>query len=178
MRSPGFSLPLSWASPISWQSPIHVIPHRFYALELAIAMKSYFALTTVIALVAAVPSPNNDGVSNAISSTSTVANCQPNVSYCFEQIVQDLGTSTFVPHMWFDNADEMQGVPKQTILHQYCDQEFEYDALSCHACHKFPWPLDYCWDGPGAWNSVFTCKSGNEYVFKERCDWCEAGMCV
>ncbi|KAF1911473.1 hypothetical protein BDU57DRAFT_524617 [Ampelomyces quisqualis] len=123
-------------------------------------MKFFFALCTLIALAVALPSPSSDGVSSADTSTSAVANCQPGVSYCYKQIVQDLG------------------VPKQTILHQYCDQQFEYDALSCHACHKFPWPLDYCWDGPGAWDSVFTCQGGTEYVFKERCDSCEAGKCM
>jgi hypothetical protein len=75
-------------------------------------------------------------------------------------------------------AKHFQGVDKQRILHQYCDQEFRNDALSCHACKKWPWPLDYCWDGPGAWNSVFECTEGLEYTFKERCNWCEAGKCV
>lgn len=75
-------------------------------------------------------------------------------------------------------TDFILAVPEQTILHQYCDQQFEVDAQSCHGCHKYPWPLDYCWDGPGAWNSVFTCKGGQEYEFAERCNWCEAGQCV
>ncbi|OAL06361.1 hypothetical protein IQ06DRAFT_267102 [Phaeosphaeriaceae sp. SRC1lsM3a] len=89
-----------------------------------------------------------------------IPSCEPGREYCYEQIVKDLA------------------VPNQTILHQYCDEQYKYDALSCHGCKKVPWPMDECWDGPGAWNSVFTCKSGQEYGFATRCNWCEAGKCV
>jgi len=66
----------------------------------------------------------------------------------------------------------------QTLLHQYCDQQYTFDALSCHACKK-PWPMPTCGASPAAWNSIFTCNSGQSYDFAVRCEnWCEAGACV
>ncbi|KAH7093244.1 hypothetical protein FB567DRAFT_514964 [Paraphoma chrysanthemicola] len=131
-------------------------------------MKIYLVAITIFANAFALPSSHSSASNEAETVAfepaqvlpSDGANCQPGLRYCYGQIVQDLK------------------VNKQTILHQYCDQRYEWDALSCHACKKFPWPLDYCWDGPGAWNSVFECKGGQQYTFKERCNWCQAGKCV
>lgn len=150
-------------------------------------MKLLPAICACISAITALPSSttrNDVELSSLPLATPIVAirNCEPGLAYCFAQIVNDLGSSfpplsplstTSISATYFIVA-----VPKQTILHQYCDEQYTVDALSCHACHKLPWPLDYCWDGPGAWNSVFTCKGGQEYTFKERCDWCEAGRCT
>ncbi|KAF2023950.1 hypothetical protein EK21DRAFT_79777 [Setomelanomma holmii] len=129
-------------------------------------MKLLLSAVCIIATSLAFPSPHAvtgdapDVIQLVQVVPDTAASCQPGLTYCFGQIVEDLR------------------VNKQTILHQYCDQQFEYDAQSCHACKKWPWPLDYCWDGPSAWNSVFECKGEQEYTFKTRCSWCEAGKCV
>ncbi|KAH3904695.1 hypothetical protein HBH56_231060 [Parastagonospora nodorum] len=128
-------------------------------------MKIYLALVACGSIVAAIPAPQNYGNGHEAMSWSSPlvdagASCQPGYDYCYGQIIGDLR------------------IDPQIILRQYCDVQFEHDALSCHACKKWPWPLDTCGSGPGAWKSVFTCVSGDKYTFKERCDTCEAGKCL
>ncbi|KAH9861150.1 hypothetical protein IAQ61_010887 [Plenodomus lingam] len=128
-------------------------------------MKQSLCLVPFLALVSAIPSVQVQAIRSATSinfaADTPAKNCEPGLIYCLNQIISDLG------------------VEPQNILHQYCDTQFTYDALSCHACTKVPVPLPNCAASPGAWNSAFECKSGQTYEFSVRCErWCEAGMCV
>lgn len=128
-------------------------------------MKQSLCLVPFLALVSAIPSVQVQAIRSATSinfaADTPAKNCEPGLIYCLNQIISDLG------------------VEPQNILHQYCDTQFTYDALSCHACTKVPVPLPNCAASPGAWNSAFECKSGQTYEFSLRCErWCEAGMCV
>jgi hypothetical protein len=57
-------------------------------------MKAFLAIVACASAVVALPSPN-DGNGTEVNTDylvqSTPANCEPGLSYCFEQIVRDLG---------------------------------------------------------------------------------------
>ncbi|CBX91559.1 hypothetical protein LEMA_P070670.1 [Plenodomus lingam JN3] len=147
-------------------------------------MKQSLCLVPFLALVSAIPSVQVQAIRSATSinfaADTPAKNCEPGLIYCLNQIISDLGTASPLlypppPQLTPTNP----GVEPQNILHQYCDTQFTYDALSCHACTKVPVPLPNCAASPGAWNSAFECKSGQTYEFSVRCErWCEAGMCV
>ncbi|KZM26038.1 uncharacterized protein EKO05_0005859 [Ascochyta rabiei] len=92
----------------------------------------------------------------------TAGQCKIGQRYCFGAIVGDLN------------------VTKQDILHQYCNQKYKNDWQSCNRC-KRPWAMPECWDGPGAWASVFECKGPEVYKWVERCEGsgsiCSGGTC-
>jgi hypothetical protein len=120
--------------------------------------------------------------------------CNVGQIYCLDQVVYELGMSFPPLHPSFRSASSMSlslilslydakltvlGVGMQDILHQYCDQQYTIDALSCHACKKFPTPAPECAAAYPAWNSAFTCEGNNQYTFAKRCDeWCAGGECV
>ncbi|KAH7384676.1 hypothetical protein BKA66DRAFT_549193 [Pyrenochaeta sp. MPI-SDFR-AT-0127] len=125
-------------------------------------MNLLLCLINLITLAASRPSPDvqsSDAI-EGVQHSLAKANCEPGRVYCFGQLTQDLG------------------VDQQNLLHQYCNQQFKYDAQSCHGC-KRPFPVPNCFASPGAWNSVFVCKGSERYDFAYRCDkWCEDGKCV
>ncbi|KAF2853245.1 hypothetical protein T440DRAFT_497198 [Plenodomus tracheiphilus IPT5] len=127
-------------------------------------MKLFYTFFPLLSGVSALPSVEVQAIRSVTAlndDPSPVKNCQPGMKYCLNQIISDLG------------------VDMQNILHQYCETQYTFDALSCHACKKFPVPLPECGAAPAAWNSIFTCNSGQTYDFAVRCEnWCEAGECV
>ncbi|KAH6633421.1 hypothetical protein C7974DRAFT_171021 [Boeremia exigua] len=90
------------------------------------------------------------------------AQCDIGQHYCFGAIIDDLK------------------VAKQDILHQYCDQKYKNDWQSCNTC-KRPWAMPDCWDGQGAWLSVFECTGPETYKWVGRCEGegsiCSGGTC-
>ncbi|KAJ4991943.1 hypothetical protein SVAN01_02538 [Stagonosporopsis vannaccii] len=130
-------------------------------------MQLTHGVLTFAALVSALPPekqslilPREIGIDGALR---TAAQCHTGQHYCFSEIIDDLIE-----------------VSKQDVLHQYCDQKYKNDWQSCNTC-KRPWPMPNCWDGPGAWASVFKCTGPETYEWVGRCEGegsiCAAGTC-
>ncbi|KAF1831741.1 hypothetical protein BDW02DRAFT_632579 [Decorospora gaudefroyi] len=125
-------------------------------------MKLLLATLSLVALAAANPSPaqhiNVREDAPTGPSIGDTKDCDPGQTYCLVQVIYEMG------------------VPEQTILHSYCEEQYKIDAISCHACTKFPFPMENCTAEYPAWNSAFTCLGDQEYTFAHRCkNWCDPG---
>jgi hypothetical protein len=74
----------------------HSIDILLNYLHQSIIMKIFLAIVAFVTIVTAFPAPRNGNETEAKSFTYTAkkvdANCQPGLDYCYQQIVEDLGT--------------------------------------------------------------------------------------
>ena len=158
-------------------------------------MKHLSVILSFAVLATAIPSPAQSNNVETVSDPQIERGepCNVGQVYGFDQVIGELGMSfPSLPTSLRSTSASLSlilslynttlivlGVGMQDILHQYCNRQYTIDALSCHACTKFPWPAPECAAAYPAWNSAFMCEGNNAYTFAKRCDeWCHGGECV